>query len=108
MKEKTKRPWGRYDIIEKMKIIEVNPYSRISLQYHKKRDEFWKIISGKGKVTIGEKIFHAKPGDSYTISKNTTHRIETGKKGISLLEISLGEIDEEDIVRIEDDYGRIK
>lgn len=106
MKEETKRPWGEYKVIEKTKIININPNSRLSLQYHNNRDEFWRIIYGKGIVTIGKKKFKAKKGDSYTIPKKVVHRIEAKKEGIVFLEIATGCIDEGDIVRIEDDYGR--
>ena len=106
------RPWGKFEQFchnEKVtvKIITVKPNSQLSLQYHNKRDEFWKILSGSGKVIIGEKIFDAKMGDTFTIPKKVKHRMIT-EKGITFLEIATGEVDEEDIVRIEDEYKRDK
>ncbi|MDD5638957.1 MAG: phosphomannose isomerase type II C-terminal cupin domain [Candidatus Pacebacteria bacterium] len=107
MKDETKRPWGEYKVIEKIKIIDVNPNSRLSLQYHINRDEFWRIIRGKGIVTIDKKQFKAKEGDSYKIPRKVVHRIEAKEEGISFLEIATGDIDEGDVVRLEDDYMRI-
>lgn len=106
--EQTKRPWGEYIVIEKTKIIKVKPNQKLSLQYHENRDEFWQITKGSGKVTINEKIIEAKSGDTFTIPKKTKHRIESYEKGIEFLEIATGEVDEDDIIRLEDDYNREK
>jgi cytidyltransferase-like protein len=106
MAEQFKRPWGEYKVIEKRKIIKVKPNEKLSLQYHNKREEFWKILSGSGKITVGEKVFDAKPGDDFTIPKKIKHRAEAGHYGLEFLEISTGEVDEDDEVRIEDEYNR--
>lgn len=108
MKEQNIRPWGKYTIIEKTKIIEVKPNSKLSLQYHNHRDEFWQILSGSGKITIGEETFEAQEGNKFTIPKGVKHRVESYEKGLTFLEVATGEVDEGDIVRIEDEYGREK
>ncbi|MFH1801597.1 MAG: adenylyltransferase/cytidyltransferase family protein [archaeon] len=106
MTEQFKRPWGEYIVTEKTKIIRIKPNQKLSLQYHHYREEIWEILSGSGKITIGEEIFETKPGDIFTIPKKEKHRAEAGAYGLEFLEISKGEIDEDDFVRLNDDYGR--
>lgn len=106
------RPWGKFEQFTKedvctVKIIRVNPNSKLSLQYHNHRDEFWYIIDGEGQVVIGEKTHPAKAGDEFTVPVKTKHRIMTKDSPLVILEISFGKFDEEDIVRIEDIYNRI-
>lgn len=100
------RPWGYYKITSQTKIINVKPNKRLSLQFHKNRDEFWNILKGSGIVTINNKEFKAKKGDCFSIPKKIKHRLKAGPKGLQILEFSSGEVCEDDIVRIEDDYGR--
>ena len=109
-----KRPWGNYHIIAKnlgyqIKEIKVSVNSKLSLQKHQNRAEFWQIVKGNCKVTVGEKKFDLEDNSNIYIPKDTLHRIEnTGDKELIFIEIQLGnDIKEEDIVRIEDDYGRI-
>jgi len=106
MPEQDERPWGNYKVVEKTKIITVKPNSRLSLQYHNHRDEFWRIISGEGKVIIGEKEYTSKKGDTFMIPKKTKHRVMTEESEMVFLEIATGIVDEDDIVRLEDDYDR--
>jgi len=106
-----KRPWGSFERFTKnepstVKIISVKPGKRLSLQKHTHRNEFWYIISGNGTITIGEKELQAKPNNSFKVPAYTLHRISAGHEGISLLEIAFGSFDENDIERIEDDFGR--
>lgn len=91
-----------------MKTITVSPGQALSLQFHHKREEFWKIISGGGKVVIGEDAFDAAPGKEFFVPKGVKHRIIAGEEAVVFLEISFGEFDEDDIVRLEDNYGRAK
>ena len=112
-KYKEKRPWGGFEqfiLNEKstVKILTINPKQQFSLQFHKKRTEFWRFLEGNAKVTIGRKKFRAKKGDEFLIKPKTLHRIEALSKQVKVLEISLGTFNEKDIVRIEDVYGRIK
>ena len=105
------RPWGKFEQfthneISTVKIITVKPNKRLSLQYHNKREEFWRVIEGSGKVTVGDKVLKANKGDEFFIAVKQNHRIEGGKEGIVILEIAFGNFDENDIVRLEDDFGR--
>ena len=106
-----KRPWGdfeRFTLNEKttVKIITVLPHQKLSLQTHQNRDEFWRIISGSGSVVIGDKTKSAKAGDSFFIERGQKHRALGGVETMQFLEIAFGEFDENDIVRLEDSYGR--
>ena len=108
------RPWGYYKttLLNKYcqcKIIRVNPHGVLSLQLHHKRDEQWIIVHGKGVVQIGDEIFEACPGDSFTIPRETIHRLRNSSDYGSLIiaEVQMGEyFGEDDIIRIEDEYGR--
>ncbi|MEK6818384.1 MAG: mannose-6-phosphate isomerase, partial [Nanoarchaeota archaeon] len=68
----------------------------------------WLFLDNQAKVTIGKKIIKAKKGTEIFIPKKTLHRIEALNKPVRVLEISLGEFKESDIVRLDDVYGRIK
>ncbi len=109
-----KRPWGNYHIIAKnlgyqIKEIRVSINSKLSLQKHQNRAEFWQIIRGNCIVTVGKKKYNLEDNNNIYIPKDTLHRIEnTGDQELIFIEIQLGkDIKEDDIVRIEDDYGRI-
>ena len=78
-----------------------------SLQYHTHREEFWHILKGSPIVVIGEETFHPKEGEDFTIKPHTNHRVSAPNDDVMILEISEGEFDEDDIVRIEDKYGRV-
>src|SRR3989344_185989 len=105
-----KKPWGQFDQFTlneptTVKIILVKKNSSLSLQTHKNRTEFWRVISGHPIVVIGEKKISANPNDEFTIDKLEPHRLETKDDDAQILEISSGNFDENDIVRIEDKYG---
>jgi mannose-6-phosphate isomerase-like protein (cupin superfamily) len=107
------RPWGseeQFTLNEKttVKIIKVNPNSQLSLQYHNKRNEFWKVISGEVFAIVGDKTIAMKTGDEIEISIGEKHRLKYKDGNAQVLEISFGDFDENDIVRLEDDYGRVK
>lgn len=106
-----KRPWGKFEQFchneqVTVKIITVEPNSKLSLQYHHKRDEFWRVLSGSGQIILGEDKIDVKIDDEYFIPKTTKHRMMTGANKLEMLEISFGEFDENDIVRLADDYNR--
>ena len=106
------RPWGRFEKFHQnqsstVKLIYINPNSRLSLQYHKKRREFWRIIKGSPEVEINGIKRILNEGDSIWIPTEAQHRVKANDELCILLEISYGEFDEEDIVRIQDDYDRI-
>jgi D-beta-D-heptose 7-phosphate kinase/D-beta-D-heptose 1-phosphate adenosyltransferase len=107
------RPWGTFEnILEEknylVKRLIVNPKQKLSLQYHNHREEHWVVTSGKGKVIISDKEFHAEVGSRFFIEKKEIHRIENEhEEPMVLIEVQIGdEILEEDIVRLEDTYGR--
>lgn len=109
-----KRPWGSYHIIAKnlgyqIKEIKVDINSKLSLQKHYKRAEFWQIIAGECLVIVDKKKYQLRNNDYIYIPRDTIHRIENiGKKELIFIEIQLGnDIKEDDILRIEDDYGRV-
>mgnify|MGYP003140047717 CR=1 FL=1 len=112
MKESVPKPWGYYVDLERnpfmvIKRIKVFPNQRFSLQYHKKRDEFWRVISGEGIVTLGDYTIPARCGQHFHIFSGVKHRMTAGPAGVMFLEIQEGECYENDIVRLEDDYGRV-
>jgi len=107
-----KRPWGEEEILtmnEKTtaKILTVSPGQQCSLQYHKHRQEFWKVIEGELFVVIGNEKIDARVGNEYFIDTGVQHRLIGRDKPAKILEISFGDFDEEDIVRLEDNYGRV-
>lgn len=106
-----KRPWGSYTLIGRwsdqitVKLLAVNPKSRISLQRHSHRDEEWLCLKGSARVQVGKRTFTMNVGDRTAVHRNRLHRIYS-EKGVELLEVSFGKFAESDIVRVEDDYGR--
>ena len=108
----TKRPWGSFTCftnneLSTVKLLYVNQGEQLSLQYHSKREEFWKVIEGSPEIVIGGEVHNANKGDEFFIPINIEHRIGASKDNVVILEISKGEFDEEDIVRVEDKYGRV-
>lgn len=105
------RPWGWFreftlNEISTVKILGVKAGHKFSLQSHKGRDEFWRVLAGNPVVTVGDKEKVAKEGDEFYIPKETKHRIGAVENDAQVLEISFGVFDEKDEVRFEDDYGR--
>ena len=106
------RPWGRFEKFHEnksctVKLIYVNANSRLSLQYHKKRSEFWKVIKGTAMVELDEKRIVLEEGETITIPRQVRHRVRALESECIILEISYGRFDENDIVRLEDDYQRV-
>ena len=111
--EKSERPWGRYEVLQeadnhKVKCIWVYPGKRLSYQRHQKRAEHWFIVAGHGQVTIDGQIKEVKPGDTVEFGIGVLHRISnTGTEDIIFVEVQTGSyFGEDDIERIEDDFGR--
>ena len=107
------RPWGYYTVLaeetdHKVKRIVVYPGMRLSLQKHQKRAEHWYVLSGEGIVTLDGQRLNKKHGESVNIPCGSTHRIEnSGIVNLSFIEIQTGTyFGENDIERLEDDYGR--
>ncbi len=106
------RPWGKYERfthneVSTVKLIYVKPNEILSLQYHKHRAEFWKVIQGSAKITIGNKMIKAEEGEEFYIPVKALHRLGAFDKPVKILEIAFGYQDENDIVRVEDKYNRI-
>ncbi|WP_282610924.1 phosphomannose isomerase type II C-terminal cupin domain [Pelagibius sp. Alg239-R121] len=107
------RPWGTWRVVESgktytLKHIEVNPGERLSLQYHNHRSEHWVVVAGRGAVTIGGDIINVERGSHVYVPKETKHRIaNTGDRPLLFVEVQFGDrLEEDDIVRLEDDYAR--
>jgi len=106
------KPWGSFEQFTlneqtTVKILRIKEGEMFSLQRHNNRKEFWHIIKGSGTVVINEKEHTANEGNEFFIEKEDSHRIIGGTGGIEVLEIAYGTFDENDIVRLEDKYGRI-
>ena len=106
------RPWGNFrqfthNELSTVKILTVKPNEELSLQSHKKRSEFWFVVTGDGTVEIGGIKKNTFAGDEHEIPVGEKHRLSAGNNGISVLEIAQGEFDENDIVHYEDKYGRV-
>ena len=109
------RPWGHYDDLlerenHKIKELIVNPGERLSLQKHQRRAEHWIVIEGEARVTVGEKEILLKPGQSVDIPKGAVHRIlNPGQSKLVIVEVQMGDyFGEDDIIRLQDDYDRVK
>ncbi len=107
------RPWGIFenlleDINYKVKRIVISPNQSISLQYHFHREEYWIVVEGNGELLHEDIIKTVSVGDTVFIDKKDIHRLKAGKNGITIIETQLGVCDEDDIVRLEDHYGRVK
>ena len=108
------RPWGRYTNLYEgknflVKELVVNSKSKLSLQKHFHRSEYWTITDGKPLITLNKKNFLKKPGEKIFIPREAIHRIENKfKKKVKIIEIQTGPIlKETDIVRYQDIYGRV-
>jgi mannose-6-phosphate isomerase-like protein (cupin superfamily) len=107
------RPWGYYSVLSdenncKTKEIVVYPGKRLSLQRHQKRAEHWYILRGNAKMTLGNEQLILNDGQSVDIPRGSLHRIENiGSDDLSFVEVQTGDyFGEDDIERIEDDFGR--
>lgn len=108
------RPWGSYTVLEdaedcKVKRITVKPGQVLSLQLHHRRSEHWTVVHGTAKVRVGEKEFLLERNQSCYIPVETVHRLENPTDAdIHLIEVQCGDyFGEDDIVRLEDRYGRV-
>lgn len=107
------RPWGHYDTITRgnryqVKRITVNPGSKLSVQMHYHRAEHWIIVSGSALVTIGDKELFLTENQSTYIPIGEIHSLENpGKIPLELIEVQSGPyLGEDDIIRLQDKYGR--
>ena len=106
-----KRPWGSFERFtlnstSTVKMLEIDPDASISLQRHSHRSEFWRVVSGDAVAILdGEKVNLAE-GDNLLVPVGVAHRLIGGSGGARILEIATGEFSENDIVRLEDEWGR--
>ena len=114
MKRSEERPWGSYEILHeetgaKVKRIELKSGFRFSLQKHSKRSERWIVIEGSGVVTLASRQISVQKGSFIEVPAGEIHRMEnTGSGSLVFIEVQLGNyLGEDDIVRLEDDFGRV-
>jgi len=111
--ETDQRPWGSYTVLDdeatfKVKRIEVRPGKRLSYQRHARRSEHWFIVHGTAVVTLDGERRQVSSGDAVDVPVGTDHRIENAsEQPVVFVEVQHGDyFGEDDIVRLEDDYGR--
>jgi mannose-6-phosphate isomerase len=108
-----KKPWGKFEqythnAVSTVKIITVRPGGILSLQYHHRRDELWVVLDPGARVEVGGRVLHPQKGEKVFIPRMEEHRLSSASvEPVRILEISFGEFDEDDIVRLEDAYGRV-
>ncbi len=107
------RPWGSFTVLEdggsyKVKRIDVLPGKRLSYQRHARRAEHWVIVAGAARVTLDGREINLSAGESVDIPLGAAHRIENpGTARLTFIEVMRGDyLGEDDIVRLEDDFGR--
>ena len=108
------RPWGLYEVLHdgptcKVKRILVKSGCRLSLQSHAHRSESWTVVSGTAVVTLDSSQVKLGVGDNIRIKKGQKHRVENSQsETLIFIEVQTGDyFGEDDIIRYEDDYGRI-
>jgi mannose-6-phosphate isomerase len=113
--EHAERPWGTYTVLAegqdfKVKTMEVHPAQRLSYQRHSRRSEHWFVVAGEGVVTLDGTNIDVRRGDAVDVPQGAAHRIHnTGPVPLVFVEVQHGDyFGEDDIVRLEDDYGRLQ
>jgi mannose-1-phosphate guanylyltransferase/mannose-6-phosphate isomerase len=107
------RPWGSYTVLEesgvyKIKRVTVRTGQKLSLQLHHHRSEHWVVVSGTAEVELDGETRLLRKGESTFVRSGMRHRLKNpGVIPLEVIEVQLGEyLEEDDIVRFEDDYGR--
>jgi mannose-6-phosphate isomerase-like protein (cupin superfamily) len=107
------RPWGSFTVLDegegfKVKRIEVLPTKRLSYQKHARRAEHWFVVKGTAKITLDGAEIIKKAGEAIDIPLGAAHRVENpGEELMVFIEVQRGDyLGEDDIVRLEDDFGR--
>ena len=110
-----RRPWGTFTVLDegagyKVKRIEVLPGKRLSYQRHARRAEHWMVVAGTGRVTLDGREITVHTDETIDVPVGTAHRIENpGADTLVFIEIQRGDyLGEDDITRLEDDFGRAK
>ena len=102
------KPWGKFEqythnMLSTVKVITVHSGGSLSLQYHHWRDELWVMLDEGAEIQVGDTIMRPQAGERIFIPRTTVHRLSAaGDRPVRILEISFGEFDENDIVRLED------
>lgn len=111
--ESEERPWGSWHVIDvnhgyKIKRIHVNPGARLSLQTHAHRSEHWVVVFGRATCEVDGKVFVAGPGEAVDVPQGAAHRLANeSNQELVIVEVQHGAYTgEDDICRLEDDYGR--
>ncbi len=111
--QKVFRPWGNFEHIDagpnfQVKRLSIKPGAKLSLQVHRHRAEHWVVVSGSARVIKGDSVFDLHINQSTYIPPNTKHRLENlGDEVLQVIEVQTGvTLSEDDIIRIDDDYGR--
>ncbi len=117
-----KRPWGSYEVLSRSKLVSavgassdivikkitIESGKRVSYQSHNGRAEHWYVVSGSGVAVVDGVGREVREGDSVDVPLKTKHRIgSSGKESLVFIEIATGTVDEGDIIRYEDDFGRV-
>jgi mannose-6-phosphate isomerase len=113
-REYEERPWGSFTVLDdqaathKVKRIVVAPGKRLSYQRHAQRAEHWYIVEGSARVTLDGSMVELGAGSAIDIPRGAAHRIENpGTEDLVFVEVQRGDyFGEDDIVRLEDDFGR--
>ena len=107
------RPWGTYQTVDRgdrfqTKRIIVKPGGKLSLQKHSRRSEHWVVVNGTAEVTVGDEVRRIEENQSVYIPAGTAHRLANpGEEPLHLIEVQCGDyLGEDDIVRLDDEYGR--
>lgn len=107
------RPWGQFqqfasNLTCTVKVMTVNPGTRLSLQKHSHRDEMWQVLDVPIDVQVDDRQWTAQVGEIIWVPNGAVHRISNvdGQRPGRLLEIAFGQFDEEDIERLQDDFAR--
>lgn len=110
---RTHRPWGWYETVSeapgnKVKRIRVCPGQQLSLQKHHRRAEHWVVVQGTACITLDERQLELSPGQHVDIPLGAVHRLTNRGTGpVEIIEVQFGDyLGEDDIVRLQDDYGR--
>jgi len=108
-----RRPWGTFTVLDeaddfKVKRIEVLPGKRLSYQKHAQRAEHWVVVKGKALVTLDDREVIVEGGQAIDIAVGAAHRVENpGEELLVFIEVQRGGyLGEDDIVRLQDDFGR--
>ena len=112
--ERTERPWGWYETVSevagnKVKRIRVHPGQQLSLQKHHHRSEHWVVVLGAARITLDTRQFDLQAGQACDIAVGQVHRLSNlTAEPVEIVEVQFGDyLGEDDIVRLEDNYGRV-